>query len=227
METIFRFIKHCDDCEKWPKDHWKKKKYYFQAATTMSKLMKAPKLSAWSMINAVGSPLTSLLLLLPLDISRGSHPGPASTPCYRRRAGHGSMSARARGAPPCKKYNLERGNRPSIQLPTPSPIISFITWMLHGIFGFETLKRSVLVHATMNTMMDTTLRKITQRKTEFNIRFKIHQILKHSPLYLELRAMMFFLFSLCLSRLLRSKDAAIIITRVSFLYICRALGHLS
>ena len=74
METIFRFIKHCDDCEKWPKDHWKKKKYYFQAATTMSKLMKAPKLSAWSMINAVGSPLTSLLLLLPLDISRGSHP---------------------------------------------------------------------------------------------------------------------------------------------------------
>ena len=42
----------------------------------------------------------------------------------RRRAGHGSMSARARGAPPCKKYNLERGNRPSIQLPTPSPIIS-------------------------------------------------------------------------------------------------------
>ena len=74
METIFRFIKHCDDCEKWPKDHWKKKKYYFQAATTMSKLMKAPKLSAWSMINAVGSPLTSLLLLVPLDISRGSHP---------------------------------------------------------------------------------------------------------------------------------------------------------
>ena len=73
-ETIFCFIKHCDDCEKWPKDHWKKKKYYFQAATTMSKLMKAPKLSAWSMINAVGSPLTSLLLLLPLDISRGSHP---------------------------------------------------------------------------------------------------------------------------------------------------------
>ena len=57
------------------------------------------------------------------------------------RAGHGSMSARARGAPPCKKYNLERGNRPSIQLPTPSPIISFITWMLQGIFGFETLRR--------------------------------------------------------------------------------------
>ena len=57
---------------------------------------------------------------------------------HHRRAGHGSMSARARGAPPCKKYNLERGNRPSIQLPTPSPIISFITWMLHGIFSFET-----------------------------------------------------------------------------------------
>ena len=124
METIFRFIKHCDDCEKWPKDHWKKKKYYFQAATTMSKLMKAPKLSAWSMINAVGSPLTSLLLLLPLDISRGSHPCKHTALPRRRRAGHGSMSARARGAPPCKKYNLERGNRPSIQLPTPSPIIS-------------------------------------------------------------------------------------------------------
>ena len=142
METIFRFIKHCDDCEKWPKDHWKKKKYYFQAATTMSKLMKAPKLSAWSMINAVGSPLTSLLLLLPLDISRGSHPCKhTAIPPRRRRAGHGSISARARGAPPCKKYNLERGNRPSIQLPTPSPIISFITWMLQRIFGFETLRR--------------------------------------------------------------------------------------
>ena len=60
---------------------------------------------------------------------------------HHRRAGHSSMSARARGAPPCKKYNLERGNRPSIQLPTPSPIISFITWMLHGKFGFETLCR--------------------------------------------------------------------------------------
>ena len=172
--------------EKWPKDHWKKKKeILFPGSYDNVKINESTK--AFRLIDDQCSWVTinlTALTILPLDISRGSHPckHTALLPApVRRRAGHGSVSARARGAPPCKKYNLERGNRPSIQLPTPSPIISFITWMLHQTFGFETLRRLLWTPwLTLRGMLNI---YVFHCKTDFNIRFKIHQILKHSPLH--------------------------------------------
>ena len=139
--------------EKWPKDHWKKKKeILFPGSYDNVKINESTK--AFRLIDDQCSWVTinlTALTILPLDISRGSHP------C--KHTALPLAPAPARRSRQCKRAGKRRAAMQKIQLGTGKSSINsvantFPNHQLHYLNASSNIWFWNATKATMNTMID-------------------------------------------------------------------------